>query len=87
MSSLLATISLVTGGPEVNVFQMSSYLAFWYRPVFGRYFSNSFSSRIRGPAVAQLIVVSCVPIATLIVSSAEAGTFQSATPSMSAAAT
>src|SRR6478609_11001311 len=49
-----------------------SYLTFAYLPVFGRYFSSRCSSRTSGPPVAQLIVVSCVPMATRIVSLAAA---------------
>jgi hypothetical protein len=37
-------------------------------PSRGRYFSSSFSSRISKPPVAQLMVVSCVPMATRMVS-------------------
>ncbi len=39
-----------------------------YLPSCGKYFSRSFSSRINKPPVAQLIVVSCVPTATRMVS-------------------
>src|SRR6478752_9341346 len=45
-----------------------SYLTFAYLPVLGRYFSSRCSSRTIGPPVAQLMVVSCVPIATRMVS-------------------
>ncbi len=72
-SSLPATISLVSGAPEVKFFQTISYCASLYLPSCGRYFSSSFSSRISKPPVAQLIVVSCVPMATRMVSACAAG--------------
>ncbi len=67
-SSLPATISLVSGAPDVKSFHCTSYFTSWYLPVRGRYLSSRCSSRINRPPVAQLIVVSCVPIATRIVS-------------------
>jgi hypothetical protein len=67
-SSLPATISLVSGAPEVKFFHSIWYCASLYLPVRGRYFSSSFNSRIRRPPVAQLMVVSCVPMAMRMVS-------------------
>lgn len=45
-----------------------SYLTCLYLPSLGKYFGNKFNSRMSNPPVAQLIVVSCVPMATRTVS-------------------
>jgi hypothetical protein len=71
-SSLPATISLVSGAPDVKFFHWMSYLTSLYLPSCGRYFSSRCSSRISRPPVAQLIVVSWVPMAMRSVSAAEA---------------
>ena len=70
MSSLPATISFVSGAPEVKFFHSMSYLTSLYLPSCGRYFSSRCSSRISRPPVAQLMVVSWVPMATRMVSAA-----------------
>ncbi|MCY1367876.1 hypothetical protein D9M69_548270 [compost metagenome] len=67
-SSLPATISLVSGAPLVKFFHWMSYCTPWYLPSFGRYLSSRPSSRISRPPVAQLMVVSWVPMATRMVS-------------------
>ncbi len=60
--SLFAIMPLVTGGPEVKLFQSSWNFTLAYLPSFGRYFSRSLSSRITTPVVTVLVVVSCVPM-------------------------
>src|SRR4051794_28511449 len=68
MSSLPATISPVSGGPEVKFFQITSYSAPAYLPVRGRCLSRSLSSRMSRPAWMVLTVVSWVPTAMRMVS-------------------
>src|SRR5215471_12160244 len=73
MSSWLARYLLFSCAPVGWFSQRMSYSTPSYLPECGRYFSSRCSSRTSGPPVAQLMVVSCVPIATRILSAAPAG--------------
>ena len=53
---------LVTGGPEVKLFQSIWNLTLAYFPSFGRCFSSSFNSRMTTPVVTVFVVVSWVPM-------------------------
>ena len=61
-------VNIVTQAPEVKFFHWMSYCASLYFPSCGKYFSSSFNSRIKSPPVAQLMVVSWVPMAMRMVS-------------------